>query len=64
MTDESVRISVEDLRHKAEAIVDTAEAHIKRATHDELVKTVIVSAVAVAVLVSTAYYLGSRRCRS
>jgi len=55
------RVSVDDLKRKAEQVRDIAQAQVKRVTSDELSRTLVIAAVGVAVVVSFAYYLGTRR---
>jgi flagellar biosynthesis/type III secretory pathway M-ring protein FliF/YscJ len=57
------RITVDDLRDKAESIRDQVKEDARRLAHEERMKMVIAGAVVVAVAVSFAYYMGSRRCR-
>lgn len=57
------RITVDDLRAKAEDIRDNVQDDAKRLVQQETAKMVIVGAVVVAVAVSFAFYMGSRRCR-
>lgn len=57
------KITVDDLRAKAEGIRDQVQEDARALVHEDAVKTAIVAAVVVAVAVSAAFYLGTRRCR-
>ena len=57
------RITVEDLKEKAEEIQDTLREDAERLLRQETTKTVLVAAAVVACAVSFAYYIGTRRCR-
>lgn len=57
------KITVDDLRDKAEEIRDTFQEDTRRVLHEETAKLVIVGAIVVATAVSLAFYLGTRRCR-
>ena len=60
---EEPRITIEDLRRKADKIKLVAQAEAKEAMEEEVSKWVVVAAVAIGVAVSFAYFMGSRRCR-
>lgn len=60
---EGPRLTVDDLRHKAEAIRDEAKAEMAHIVKEESTKAIAVGAVAVVIAVSIAYYLGTRSCR-
>lgn len=57
------RITIEDVRAKAEHVQDLAQAEVKRVTEADRTKMLIYAAVGVAVLVGVAYYAGSRAAR-
>ncbi len=57
------KITVDDLRDKAEEIRDTIQEDARRVFYEDTTKLVIVGAVVVATVVSLAFYLGTRRCR-
>ncbi len=57
------RITVDDLREKAEGIRDSVREDARRALREDVARTVLVAVVTVAAAVSLAYYLGTRRCR-
>ena len=57
------KITVDDLREKAEGIRDSVREDARHALYDETVKMVVAGAVVVAVAVSLAFYLGTRRGR-
>ncbi|HEX9093948.1 MAG TPA: hypothetical protein VF902_08190 [Coriobacteriia bacterium] len=56
-------ITVDDLRHKALAVRDTATSEARKLLEDNTVRIVIVSAVACAVVLSIAYWAGTRAAR-
>ncbi|GAB4279501.1 MAG: hypothetical protein Kow0056_12740 [Coriobacteriia bacterium] len=56
------RITVEDLKEKAEGIRDTVKEDARRLAHEQTVKVAVVAVAAVAVGLSIAFYLGTRRC--
>jgi len=60
MNDETA-ITIDDLRQKAINIKDLAEAEARDFARDRGTQAAVVAVVAVVVLVSLAYYLGSRR---
>ena len=60
MNDETA-ITVDDLRQKAIGIKDLAEAEAREFAREKGTQAAVVAVVAVAALVSIAYYLGSRR---
>jgi hypothetical protein len=55
------KITVDDLKEKAEFIRDTAKGEAERVVRDETTKLVIAGVAVVLVTVSLAYYLGSHR---
>ena len=59
------KITIEDVKRRAEAVRDLAKSEAKRTTdellHEQVTRTVIVGVVAVAAFVSFAYFLGSRK---
>ena len=57
------RITVDDLRAKAEEIEETIKEDARALVHEDTTKMVLAGAVVVAVAVSVAFYLGTRRCR-
>ena len=57
------KITVDDLREKAEEIQERVRVDTERLLKDEVMKTVLVGAAVVALTVSFAYYVGTRRCR-
>jgi len=61
------RITIDDVKHRAEAVRDLAVSEAKETArviaHDQLTKTIVVGVVAVVALTSLAYYLGTRRYR-
>ncbi|MDA3936454.1 MAG: hypothetical protein PF636_06275 [Actinomycetota bacterium] len=60
MTDEP-RLTLDDLRHRAENVRDLARAEVTHVVKEESTKAIAVGAIAVLVAISVAYYLGSRR---
>lgn len=54
------RITTDDLRHKALAVRDMATDETRRLLERNQVRIVIASALVVAVVLSVAYYVGSR----
>jgi len=58
---EETAITVDDLRQKALQIRDMAEAEARDLARERGTQLVVAAAVTVIVLVSVAYYLGSRR---
>ncbi len=57
------RITVDDLRHKALAVRDMARDERRHLLQDDRTRVVIASAVVFAVVLSAAYYLGTRAAR-
>lgn len=57
------KITVEDIRRKAERVQQVAQDDVQRLVREEQARGVIVAAVGVAVVVSLAYYLGTRAGR-
>lgn len=59
------RITIEDVKQRAAAVRDLAvleaKETVREVTQDQLTKTIIVGVVAIAAMVSVAYFLGSRR---
>lgn len=66
-TDLGRPITIDDIKHEATGVKDLALSETKRVAHealaDDIVRTIIVGAVTVAVVASVAYYLGSRAGR-
>lgn len=62
-TEETPRITVDDLRDKAMRIKDMAESEVRHVASERASQMIVVGVVAVVAAVSVAYYLGSRRCR-
>ncbi len=58
---EGPRLTIDDLRHKAEGVRDLAKAEVTHVVKEESTKAIVVGVAAVLVAVSIAYYLGSRR---
>jgi hypothetical protein len=62
------KITIEDVKRRAEAVRDLAKSEAKRTTnevlHEQVTRTIIVGVVAVAALASFAYFLGSRKGRA
>jgi hypothetical protein len=56
-------ITLDDLRHKALAIRDTATDEARRLAQTNTTRIVIASAVVCAVALSLAYYMGTRAAR-
>lgn len=60
----SERVTLEDVKHRAEAVRDLAITEARgaaeRVLHEDATKTLLVAAGAVVVIVSLAYYLGTR----
>jgi hypothetical protein len=56
-------ITVDDLKHQAERIRDIAKDEAKQVLQQDVTTYVIAGVVAVVVVVSVAYYLGSRASR-
>jgi hypothetical protein len=57
------RITIDDLRDKAEDIRDSVQEDVRRVAQEDAVKVAVAAAVVVAVGISFAFYLGTRRCR-
>jgi len=53
-------LTTDDLRHKALAIREVAAEEARRALEDNTVRIVIASAVVCAVMLSVAYFMGTR----
>ena len=62
------KITIEDVKHRAEAVRDLAKSEANRAAHElmheKVTQTVIAGVVVVAVLASFAFFLGTRKGRS
>jgi hypothetical protein len=56
-------LTTDDLRHKALAIREVATQEARRVLEDNTVRIVIASAVVCAVMLSAAYYMGTRAGR-
>ena len=56
------KLSVEDVKHRAEEVRDLARAEVTRAVHSDAGTIVAVAVVGVLVVASVAYYLGTRKC--
>lgn len=61
MTSAKASITVDDLRDKALHIRDLAEDEVRDLAQEKTAQAVAVGVVAVLVVVSLAYYLGTRR---
>ncbi len=55
------KVTVDDLRRKAEQIQETVKDDVRRAARDELTTIAVIGGIAVVGLMSLSYYLGSRR---
>jgi hypothetical protein len=55
------KLTVDDLRRKAEQIQETVKDDVRRAARDELTTIAIIGGIAVVGRLSLTYYLGSRR---
>jgi len=62
------KITIEDVKHRAEAVRDLAKSEANRATHqlmhERVTQTVIAGVVVVAALASLAFLIGTRKGRS
>jgi hypothetical protein len=54
------KITLEDVRRKAEAVQETARDEVQHVVESEGTRILVIAAVGVAVLVGLAYYMGSR----
>ena len=61
MTPPAKKITVDDLRRKAEQIRDTAKDEARRMAKEEVTTYAVIGVVGVVALVSLAYLLGTRR---
>jgi len=61
MTPPAKKITVDDLRRKAEGIKGTVQAEAKRLAKEEVTTYVTLGAVALFAAISLAYYMGTRR---
>ena len=57
------KITVDDLKERAEGIRDTVREDTKEVLRQDTTKIVIAGVVTAVVVVSFAYYIGSRRCQ-
>jgi hypothetical protein len=55
------RLTVDDVRHHAEEVRDLAKRDAQRVVNEQTTQLVIAGVVAVAAIVSIAYFFGSRR---
>jgi hypothetical protein len=55
------KLTVDDVRHHAEAVRDIAKRDARRVLNDQVTQTAIIAGVAVVAVVSFAYFFGSRR---
>lgn len=62
------KITIEDVKHRAEAVRDLAKSEANRATHElmheRVTQTVIAGVFVVAALASVAFFIGTRKGRS
>jgi len=56
------RLTIDDVRHRAEEVQALARAEVRRVTHADPVKLVAAGIIGMALLASLAYYLGTRKC--
>ena len=55
------KLSVDDVRHRAEEVRSIAERDVKRVFEEQLTQTIVIVGVAAVTLMSVAYFMGSRR---
>ncbi len=62
------KITIEDVKHRAEAVRDLAKSELNRTTnelmHEKVTQTIIAGVVVVAALASIAFFVGTRKGRS
>lgn len=62
------KITIEDVKHRAEAVRDLAKSEANRATHElmheRVTQTIIAGVVVVAAFASLAFFIGTRKGRS
>jgi len=57
------RLTLDDVRHKALAVRDTAKEEARAVVRDNRTQIIIASALVVALALSAAYYFGTRAAR-
>ena len=55
------KLTVDDVRHRAEEVRNIAERDVKRVFEEQLTQTIVIVGVAAVTLMSVAYLMGSRR---
>jgi hypothetical protein len=68
MNAEEPKITIEDVKHRAQAVRDLATSEAKRAAaelmHEKVTQTIIAGVVIVTALTSLAFFIGTRKGRS